>query len=252
MLYKSLEIIFTKVSFILVIVAGCEKNYFQLEPGSITNGNVTFTSRNGYSKTTYFTVSAPKKFSPNNDLPMLIALHHNGSDARSFHEFLLPIADSLGYLLLVPQGEDWIENANGWNWGRNSQKAILTCFNVLRKNIRIDPQRIFLCGFGEGGRIASELCLNYPYLFKGIALLYASLYQCLPEWKDNKKVKNLRLYVGFGPSDWHSWDEPIVMENMLRQSVLVVKFVPYEEIGYNFTKLNKSQVAEGLTFLDQN
>ncbi len=116
--------------------------------------------------------------------PTLIALHGYGAHAQD----LLGLQPALAggrLLMLCPQAPHSIEvGYPGYSWsvappggGGNADgiaaaaEAVLTFIESATRRYPIDPTRIALLGFSQGGMVATRIALQAPERFAGLALL---------------------------------------------------------------------------------
>ncbi|MBM4415583.1 MAG: alpha/beta fold hydrolase [Chloroflexi bacterium] len=119
-------------------------------------------------------------------LPALIALHGFGSHALD----LLTLAPELagGRLLVIcPQAPYHLPDFYGFSWSRDptapadpaepdaAADALRTLLDDAIPRLGIDPTRLALLGFSQGGMMAAPLALGEPQRFAGLALLSTSV-----------------------------------------------------------------------------
>ena len=156
------SILFLRVWPLWTIVFGCGANYEKIEPGTLTTIQVKFRGPEGSDQQTTCLYSVPNRYVPDETWPLVVALHGHGSNAAAFHDLWKSVTDSLGFVLLTPQGENRAAEGLGWGWGNGAERAIQIAIDIVRKAVNIDPARIYLTGFSSGGAITYMMGLKYP------------------------------------------------------------------------------------------
>lgn len=138
----------------------------------------------GYERT--YLVHLPPKEKMKHDVPLLFHLHGGGGTSYgcmslTFGRFN-ELADKEGFIVVYPQGFE-----KQWNDGRTGEFRtneqldiddtgfIIQIVNELKKNYLIDEDRIFTAGMSNGGFMSSRLICDRPDIFKGAAIITATL-----------------------------------------------------------------------------
>ena len=177
------------------------KSFFTLFFGSITvlvlNLN-TCTSKRGTttSDQTYtlqhdgnernYIVHLPPKEKMNDQVPLLFHLHGGGGTAKgtaglTFGRFNA-LADRDGFIVVYPNAinKNWndgrkLENELAWKENIDDVGFIKAIVNELKQKYNIDSSRIFTTGMSNGGFMSSRLLCDAADIFRGGAILTASL-----------------------------------------------------------------------------
>ena len=134
---------------------------------------------------TYITY-IPRSIKASDDIPLLFALHGGGGTAKNMSEFILgrfdELAEEKGFIVVYPQGID-----KQWNDGRGLRSVrtmkentddvgfIIEIIETLSKDYNIDRSKIFTSGISNGGFMSTRLACDRPDIFKGAAIVTASL-----------------------------------------------------------------------------
>ena len=143
---------------------------------------------NDYGKRWKMRVNFPKNTYEKNGL--IIALHRAGG-VDTYKEFndclVLPGLANLNAIIVSPEGENQL-----WNTSNNIDKIITIVANS-QKYWNVDPQKIAIMGYSNGGNGSWFFAENYPKLFSA-AIPMASSYPV------SKKI-DVPLYVIHGEKD---------------------------------------------------
>jgi polyhydroxybutyrate depolymerase len=147
--------------------------------GAIQGGSVTV---GGRERT--FLNYAPAGLPPN--APLLIVLHGSVQDAPTMRQFsgyeFERLADAHKFLVVYPNGYE-----NNWNDCRRAAAYPARTLDIDDKGFmaaliawgvtshKVDPARVFVVGYSNGGQLAYRLALETPELFAGIAAIAANL-----------------------------------------------------------------------------
>lgn len=157
-------------------------------------------------------VHLPPKSKMLGPLPLLFHLHGGGGTGKgtvrltdgSFNK----IADREGFIAVYPDGiaRSWndgrTENLKPQNWGVDDVGFIAEIIKRLKQEYSIDSNRIFTVGMSNGGFMSSRLLCDRADLFRGGAVLTASLaVDYLPKCNPQRPVAVLVM---------NGTDDPIV------------------------------------------
>jgi len=239
---------FLKASPLFLILLGCGKKYEYIEPRSVATIQVNFKDQNGSARNTVSLYSVPDKYTPEQAWPLVVALHGYGDTATAFHNLWKSVTDSLGFVLLTPQGEERTKEGFGWTWGSNAERAVQISIDIARGAVHIDQGRIYLTGFSLGGSLCYKLGLKYPHIFHGIAPLGAPFDKKF--LAENRTLQNLRVYIGHGTLENNFSTAAQAAANVFQDMDAKVILVPYEGIGHGLPEPKEKELAKILEFLD--
>jgi len=138
----------------------------------------------GYERS--YLVHLPPKEKMNAPIPVLFNLHGGGGTARgniglTFGRFN-ELADRDGFLVVYPNAieKNWndgrpLDLVKAWKENIDDVGFISAIVEELKKNYTIDDDRIFTCGMSNGGFMSSRLLCDRADLFRGGAILTATL-----------------------------------------------------------------------------
>jgi phospholipase/carboxylesterase len=102
-----------------------------------------------------------------------------------------------------------------------SRQVINVFVNQLSEKYDIDPQRIYIGGFSQGGIMAYSVGLTYPKKFAGIfAFSSRLLSEVKPIIKEKKELEHLKMFIAHGTQDQtlvveYGRDAKVYLEPML-------------------------------------
>ncbi len=228
---------------------GCGNNYEELQPAVIIQGQVNFSGTDGNKESVSLLYSVPPKYTPEKSWPLIVCLHGGGSNAAAFHDLWKPVTDSLGFVLLTPQGEKQMPEEFGWTWGDHAEQAVLTSMDIVRKSVHINPKRVYITGFSAGGRLSYLLGLKYSHFFHGLAALSAPFNDSLlPETKIIPH--KFKVYISHGALEESLAQHAKTAAKRLRDLGIPVKYISYEGIGHTLPDPKESELLRILNYLD--
>lgn len=135
-----------------------------------------------------YTYYLPPTYDPAEPLPVVIALHGRPDNGSSFaYRFdMNRFAASEGFAAVYPDGLE-----NEWNYVRgfrgfpNTGVDDVVFLNALvedlARNFSIDPRRVYLAGFSNGGFMAQRVACEAPEKYAGFAIFGAALFPGFPD-----------------------------------------------------------------------
>ena len=166
-------------------VSRSEKSFSRIK---VKEGTRDVSLTNAYNKRWKMRVNFPKTTEEKTGL--IIALHWAGGD-NAYREFndclILPGLKALNTIIVSPQDENQL-----WSTGNNIDKVIFIVENS-QKYWNVDPEKIAVVGYSNGGNGSWYYAQHYPELFSA-AIPMASAYPV------NQKIE-IPLYVIHGAND---------------------------------------------------
>ena len=128
---------------------------------------------------------------------MLIVLHDAGEKARHQLDRWSELASEHGYILVAPTWDAGAGPAGAnYTYSVKEHAAVVETLRDLRRRFRVDSDRVFLFGLGQGGSMAFDVGLGHPDLFAGVMPMSAG-----PEYFADRcwrNGQNLPFYVVSG------------------------------------------------------
>ena len=122
-----------------------------------------------------YALYVPSGYDKEKKAPLIIALHGLGGNPQQFIRTrgLTEQAEKRGYIVAAPMGY----NTKGWygvrgakggkgddpeNLGELSEKDVMNVLGIVKKEYRVDPDRVYLMGHSMGGGGTWYLGIKYP------------------------------------------------------------------------------------------
>ncbi len=148
--------------------------------------------------------------------PTILVLHGWGASAHDLIG-LAPILDAGRALVLSPQGPvafPIAEGVPGYGWFdltrggptdpgevKAAADAVDRFLTAAAERYPVDPRKVVLLGFSQGGVIAYELALRDPSRFTGLVALSSWLPEELVTSAGSPRLENLPVFVCHGTED---------------------------------------------------
>lgn len=219
------------VPFLLLLsVLSCQPSQKRLNSGETAEVYLSIPGESGHIFKSRLLISIPSGINQTHPLPLLVALHGYGSNAAAFHDLWKPVCNSLGFILLTPQGEDTVQGGFGYGWGDHSEKIFLTAVQWISEKVFVYPKQVFLSGFSQGGSLCYKIGLKHPDKIRGIAPLGAHFD---PGWlpEDTTGLQNMSLYIGHGALEANLESTKKVFDR-LSSICSEAKLEVYENVGH--------------------
>ena len=227
----------------------CGDQFQSIPPGQVTIGEIEYPSADGGKKKSRFMYSVPNAYAPGKSFPFVIALHGGGDNMAAFHDLWKSATDSLGFVLLTPQGDIPGPQNFGWTWGADGERAVLICRDIVRKAVHVEDQRTYVAGFSAGGRLSHSLGVKYPHLFTGFAALSVRFDTTLAT-RLPSPFGGARAFIGHGSLESSGSHETKTAVGRLRDTGFKVKYVQYEGIGHALPEPAREELKRILNYLD--
>jgi len=171
---------------------------------------------------------------PASDLyPLLIALHGGAGNKDSNLEYW-EIARKKGWLVLSPQStQPLYPGAYSWIDGEQGMDELILYIEKISKEYAIDPQRIVMAGFSQGGGMAVYAALSGRIRFHGfisIGTYWADPNSLMPIARE---VKSVRGYFITGAKD-RTLDKIKEIQKILKENNIPFTEELHSDLGHEF------------------
>lgn len=118
--------------------------------------------------------------------PLVIALHGGGGNGEGMIGRWADKARAAGLVVAAPDGIGRLGNRGTWNAGGCCGEAlrdgvddirfIAAVIDDLTRRLPVDPHRVYVAGFSNGGMLAHRLALAMPERFAAVAVVAGALF----------------------------------------------------------------------------
>jgi poly(3-hydroxybutyrate) depolymerase len=163
-----------------------------------------------------YALYVPESYDGSEKVPLIVLLHGLGSNPHQIirYEGVTDEAERRGYIIAAPYGY----NERGWygsrgkgkeglmfgergdpeNLGELSEQDVLNVMKIVRKEFKVDENRIYLMGHSMGGGGTIYLGGAYPSIWAGIAPMAPAVFF---DSSILKKMKKVPVYIVTGELD---------------------------------------------------
>lgn len=151
-----------------------------------------------------YSLFGPLHYEPNYAYPLLIWLHGSRDDERQIQQ-IMPLISLRNYVAVGPRGTCRShDDLPAYHWGAslsaivNAEQSVFECLSVASQRFHVNPEKVFVAGYGSGGTMALRVALRNPELFAGAASLSGRFPRGnmpLVAWP---RLPGLKLLVGHG------------------------------------------------------
>lgn len=127
--------------------------------------------RGSASPVSYF---LPTRYEPNYKYPLVVWLHNDGADHRQVAE-VMPHISTQNFISVGVRGSRACDSAgHQYSWlqsplgGAIAEEAVFAAIDAVSERYSVNPSRIYLAGYREGGTTALRVALRNPTMFDGV------------------------------------------------------------------------------------
>ena len=164
-----------------------------------------------------YLVHVPPNYSPKKPLPLVVVIHGAFDTAAGMEKYstFSDLADRESFIVMYPNGMGIFGLFQHWNAGHCCGKAanddvddvgfIAAAINDVQVRLQIDPNRIYMVGFSNGGMLAYRFAAERGDILAAVAPLAASIggrpSEDAPQWRIPDPVKPLSVITIHGMAD---------------------------------------------------
>ena len=186
------------------------------------------------------------QFSP---YPLLLALHGASASIEAEH---WAAAASNGWLVCLPQSSQvFAPGAYTWNDWEWAQQEVCERFTAICKDYPVDPERVVLAGFSQGGGLATWLVLSGMIKARGLVLVGPFLMdvnKVIPLMEAHPP-QGLRVYLVAGQRDRYCHGIALQLADLLPRYGVVCKLDVYPDLEHSFPLDFEKKLPEALKFV---
>ncbi len=185
-----------------------------------------------------------------NPYPLLLALHGAQSNAESFASHW-SAAVLHGWFVGLPQSSQaygpGTYSWNDWAW---ALQEVQKHFVVLCTGYPIDPQRVVLAGFSQGGGLAAWLGLGGVIKVHGLILVgpfLPDVNELIP-LLEKYDSEGIRVYIAAGQRDKYCYEVAQQLARLLPHYGIGCKLDVYADLEHNFPVDFERKLPEALNY----
>ena len=180
--------------------------------------------------------------------PLLIALHGGAGNKESNLEYW-EAARQKGWLVLSPQStQPFYPGTYSWIDGEQGVTELIFYIEKISKEYAIDPKRVVIAGFSQGGGMAIYTALNRKidvWGFIGIGTYWADPNSLTPFARESKSVRG---YFVTGEKD-HTLDKIREIQKILRENDIQFTEELHPELGHEFPPDFEKSFDQAIDFI---
>ncbi|MGB5749681.1 MAG: PHB depolymerase family esterase [Desulfobacterales bacterium] len=164
-----------------------------------------------------YLVHIPAAYNPRSALPLVVVIHGAFDTAQGMEKFsgFSDLADRENFIVMYPNGMGIFGFFQHWNAGHCCGKAasdkvddvgfVAAAIEDVRSRLKIDPDRIYMVGFSNGGMLVYRFAAERGDLLAAVAPLAASIggqpSAEEPEWRIPDPIQPLSVISFHGLAD---------------------------------------------------
>jgi phospholipase/carboxylesterase len=173
----------------------------------------------------------PENYESGYDYPLVVWLHSDASSELELDNVMAALS-TRNYIGIAPRANAKCKgNSRLFRWGSTrtdfaaAEELVWDCVQAAADGLSVNPNKIFLAGFGAGGSMAQWIGLKYARQVAGVVSLsgcYPSASQSLSNWKQARDLPV--LFAQRQGSTLCSEDELLRAVRISHQSALAYRF----------------------------
>ncbi|MCB1036888.1 MAG: dienelactone hydrolase family protein [Acidobacteria bacterium] len=192
-------------------------------------------------------VAVPEGSGPH---PVLVLLHGFGDSSPRFGRFFEEFGRREGLLLVAPTSVIPTPNG-GFEWGHPADARWLVerALAAVEKEYAVDPRRIYLLGFSQGGRMAFEVGLGLPDRFAGVIAVGTR-----PSRRALDRARELGVqappFFLMAGNDEPAGAATREAARVLEMAGLEVRYQIYPNVGHHFPTVWQREIKKAISFFE--
>ena len=190
----------------------------------------------------------PKTVDLSKPAPLIVVLHGYGGAARGMLQAWKNTARDFAAVLIAPQALDKAGEGLSWTVSYEAEYLVLRAIEEARKKHNIDPNRIVLTGFSQGGLTTFNLALTHPTMFKG-AIPISGFYDPRVAPVPNKPGTKLPRFAILNGEQDQEADNNRTTAKLIEATGTPVLVNIYPGVGHAFPPNRDRDLAAALKFV---
>lgn len=194
-------------------------------------------------------VFTPEGLNPRNRVTLIVVLHGYGATAADIIEAYKGVAKTNGAIVVAPQALR--PAGKGFDWGTSMVEIDMIVNHAITRvsaTYNIDPARVVLSGFSQGGFMAYNLVATHPDKFCGAIPVAARYSPRDAKWPAEMPARLPRVYIMTGKDD-QFLEENRTAAKDLEARKIPFKMVEYLGVGHAFPPNREEELNTALEFV---
>ncbi len=195
-------------------------------------------------------VETPPGYSPYRPTPAIVALHPRGGNARDFANHWRP-ALKAGLILVLPQSsQPYSSQSFSWDSLKRSEKDLVRTYWRARASCSMDPAKVVLAGFSQGGERAISMALRQIVPCNGFVVVAPSIRNPdnLTPWVETASAREMRGYIFSGEKDFAYSNTKRFSEDAEKKGMSCM-FHTETKLGHEFPQDFRAKLASAISFV---
>ncbi|MCC7141353.1 MAG: prolyl oligopeptidase family serine peptidase [Candidatus Eisenbacteria bacterium] len=194
-------------------------------------------------------VFLPSEFDSTQAAPVIIALHGYGADALDIAGAWRENAAAIGAILVAPDAVRPTPTGQGFQWlyADEGEWRVLETLEYVRARYRIDPRRVVLTGFSQGGNLTLSAGLAHPDLFPALIPM-SGFYDPEELVIPTEAATQVRIYLTVGGSERGAEGFARARDAFSRAGYRV-RLKTYPGVGHSFPPNHVAELRSALEFV---
>lgn len=189
-----------------------------------------------------FSLYVPEYYDPDISYPLILAMHGGSGHGRSFLWTWIREARARGAILVSPSSIDATWSLAGPDRDTANIERIL---GFVSEEWNVDQSHLLLTGMSDGGTFAYVSGLLDTSPFTHLAPISASFHPMLLEFVEEKRIRDLPIYLTHGALDWmFPLDIAETAHEALKAKGADVIYRPIEDLSHTYPREENARIMD--------
>ncbi len=195
-------------------------------------------------------ILTPPDHDPTVPATVIVALHGYGVDANDIGPTWQGPAAHIGAVVVAPRTVRRAVGTDGFTWGtvQEAERIVLHSLEIARRKLAVDPERLVLTGFSQGGYMSLNLSARHPELFRGVIPVAAFYRPAEAPFREAGEGRAPRYYMMIGDRD-SSLENNREAVGVLKAKGYPAELVVFEGLGHSFPPEPEAAMHTALHFV---
>jgi phospholipase/carboxylesterase len=188
----------------------------------------------------------PPDHDPALPVPLVIALHGFGGEAKGFPMWWQGATARVGAILVAPQAVQPHPNG-GWAWegAWQTDEIVELTLSHVQEQFAVDAEKIVLTGFSQGGSMAMAVGVLHPERFAGVVPMAGAFNEARDAPPPPPSSGAPRYYFMVGANDQNR-NQALVAARAFEDAGYDVELQVYPKVGHTFPLAHDKVLARVL------